>query len=103
MNNVKITGKKILSMLSNGKPKVLAQLLDEVDFSINTLKLHLKRLISQGLVVKEKKPSNGKGRPKYAYSIPPRLRQPVSAALSDPSITVVSLPFSRFGSAWLAV
>jgi predicted ArsR family transcriptional regulator len=86
---------QILTMLSQGKPKVLAQLLDEVDFSRNTVKLHLKRLLFQGLVVKEKKPSNGKGRPKYAYSVPPRLRQQVSAALSDPSITVVSLPFSR--------
>ena len=86
---------QILTVLNDGKPKVLAQLLDEVDFSRNTLKLHLKRLVSQGLVEKEKTPSNGKGRPKYAYSIPPRLRQQVSAALSDPSITVVSLAFSH--------
>ena len=86
---------QILTMLSDGKPKVLAQLLDEADFSRNTLKLHLKRLVSQGLVTKEKTPSNGKGRPKYAYSVPPRLRQQVSAALSDPSITIVPLPFSR--------
>lgn len=86
---------QILTMLSAGKPKVLAQLLDEVDFSRNTVKLHLKRLLSQGLVIKEKMPSNGKGRPKYAYSIPPRIRQQVSAALQDPAITIVSLPFSR--------
>jgi len=90
-----IFDEQILTVLSDGKPKVLAQLLDKVDFSRNTVKLHLKRLVSQGLVVKEKTPSNGKGRPKYAYSIPPRLRQQVSAALSDPSITVVCLPFSR--------
>jgi len=85
---------QILAVLSNGRPKVLAQLLGEVDFSRNTLKLHLKRLVAHGLVVKEKTPSNGKGRPKYAYSVPSRLRQQVSAALSDPSITIVSLPFS---------
>ncbi|MFH0896559.1 MAG: hypothetical protein V1850_00725 [Candidatus Bathyarchaeota archaeon] len=82
-------------MLSDGKPKVLVQLLGEVDFSRNKLKLHLKRLVAQSLVVKEKMPSNGKGRPKYAYSLPLRLRQQVSAALSDPSIRIVSLPFSR--------
>ena len=86
---------RILAVLSDCKPKVLVQLLGEVDFSRNTLKLHLKRLVAQSLVVKEKMPSNGKGRPKYAYSIPPRLQQQVSAALSDPSITIVSLPFSR--------
>ena len=86
---------RILTMLSDGKPKVFLQLLDGMDFSKNTLKLHLKRLLSQGLVVKEKMPSNGKGRPRYAYSIPPRIRQQVSAALQDPAITIVTLPFSR--------
>jgi predicted ArsR family transcriptional regulator len=86
---------QILAVLSDGMPKVLAQLLGEVDFSRNTLKLHLKRLVAHGLVVKEKTPSNGKGRPKYAYFVPSRLRQQVSAALADPSITIVSLPFSR--------
>jgi hypothetical protein len=40
-------------------------------------------------------PSNARGRPKYAYCIPPKLRRQVSDALSDPSITIVSLPFSR--------
>ena len=90
-----IFDEQILTMLNGGKPKVLAQLLDKVDFSRNTLKLHLKRLVSQGLVVKEKMPSNGKGRPKYAYSIPSRLRQQISVALSDPSVAIVSLPFSR--------
>ena len=86
---------RILAALGDGKPKVLAQMLGEVDFSRNTLKLHLKRLVAQSLLVKEKTPSNAKGRPKYAYSIPPKLRYQVSAALSDPSITIVSLPFSR--------
>jgi predicted ArsR family transcriptional regulator len=86
---------QILTVLSDGKAKVLAQLLERVAFSRNTVKLHLKRLLSQGLVVKEKMPSNVKGRPKYAYSIPPRNRQQVLAALSDPRITIVTLPFSR--------
>ena len=86
---------RILAVLSDGKPKVLVQLLSEVSFSRNTLKLHLQRLVAQSLVIKEKTASNGKGRPKYAYSIPPRLRQQISAALPDPSVTIVSLPFSR--------
>src|SRR3989304_6616465 len=86
---------RILSMLSDGKPRVFAQLLGEVRFSRNTLKLHSKRLTAQSLVVKEKTLSNGRGRPKYAYFISPKVRQQVSAALSDPSIAIVSLPFSR--------
>ena len=85
----------ILAALGDGKPKGLAQMLEEVDFSRNTLKQHLKRLLAQSLLVKEKMPSKAKGRPKYAYSIPPKLRRQISAALSDSSITIVSLPFSR--------
>ena len=86
---------RILAVLSEGKPKFFAQLLGEVGFSRNTLKLHIKRLTAQSLVVKEKTLSNGRGRPKHAYFISPKVRQQVSAALSDPSITIVTLPFSR--------
>ena len=86
---------RVLAVLNDGNPRVFAQLLDEVGFSRNTLKLRLKRLVAQSLVVKEKRLSNGRGRPKYAYYISPRARRQVSAALSDPSITIVTLPFSR--------
>ena len=86
---------RVLAVLTEGKPKFFAQLLGEVGFGRNTLKLHLKRLTAQSLVVREKTLSNGRGRPKYAYFISPKVRQQVSAALSDPSITIVTLPFSR--------
>jgi len=86
---------RILTVLNDGKPRFFAQLLGDVGFSRNTLKLHLKRLVAQSLVVKEKTVSNGRGRPKFTYSVSPRARRQVSAALSDPSITVVTLPFSR--------
>jgi hypothetical protein len=72
-----------------------AQLLGEVGFGRNALKLHPKRLTAQSLAVKEKTLSNGRGRPKYAYFPSPRVRQQVSAAPSDPSITIAALPFSR--------
>jgi len=86
---------RVLAVLSDGKPKFFAQLLGEVDFSRNTLRLHLKRLTAQSLAVKEKTLSNGRGRPKYTYFPSPRVRQQVSAAPSDPSITIAALPFSR--------
>jgi len=86
---------RVLAVLSDGKPKFFAQLLGEAGFSRNTLKLHLKRLTAQSLVVKEKQLSNVRGRPKYAYFLSPRVKQQVSAALSDSSITIVTLPFSR--------
>jgi hypothetical protein len=63
--------------------------------SHNTLRLHLERLVAQSFVVKEKTLSNRLGRPKFTYLIPPKVQQQVSIALSDPSIEIVSLPFSR--------
>ena len=84
-----------MALLNDGKAMFFAQLLGEVGFSRNALKLRLKRLTAQNLVVKEKTLSNGRGRPKYAYLISPRVLQQVSAALSDPSITIVALQFSR--------
>jgi len=86
---------RILAVLNDGKPRVFTQLLSEVGFSHNTLKRHLERLAERGLVAKEKPLSNERGRPKFAYLIPVRVRQQVSAALLDPSLEIVSLSFSR--------
>ncbi|MGA3192197.1 MAG: hypothetical protein ABSD73_06750 [Candidatus Bathyarchaeia archaeon] len=86
---------RVLAVLNDGEPRFFAQLLDAAGFSRNTLKLGLKRLIAQSLVVKEKTLMNGRGRPKYTYYTRPRTRRQVSAALSDPSIMSVTLPFSR--------
>jgi hypothetical protein len=43
-----------LAVLSEGKPKFFAQLLGEVGFGRNTLKLHLKRLTAQSLGTRTK-------------------------------------------------
>jgi len=56
---------RVLAVLNDGNPRVFTQLLDEVGFSRNTLKLRLKRLVAQSLVMKEKTVSNGRGRLKY--------------------------------------
>jgi predicted ArsR family transcriptional regulator len=85
----------ILTTVQDGNPGVFAQLLDRTGISHNTLRLHLEYLLSQGVVVREKTPAAGLGRPKFAYVIPQRVRHQVSAALSDPFIEIVSLPFSR--------
>jgi predicted ArsR family transcriptional regulator len=86
---------RILAVLKDDKPRVFTQFLDEVGFSHNTLRLYLERLAAQSFVVKEKTLSNGLGRPKFAYHIPPKVRQQVSASLLDPSIETVALSFSR--------
>ena len=85
---------RILSVLKDGKPRPLPQLLDAVGFSHNTLKLHLKKLLSEGVLVREKTPSDRLGRPCFVYAISPKAKQ-VSTALSDPSMELVHLPFSR--------
>jgi len=86
---------RILAVLKDGKPRLFTQLLGEVGFSHNTLRLHLERLLVQGLVAKEKTLSSRLGRPKLAYHVPSRVRQQVSAALSDTSVEIVFLSFSR--------
>jgi predicted ArsR family transcriptional regulator len=86
---------RILFVLQDGKPRFFTQLLDEVGFSHNTLKLHIKRLLTEGLLAREKTYPEGLGRPKFAYSISPNLKKQVSAALQDSSITIVTLPFTR--------
>lgn len=59
-----IFDERILSVLKDGKQRLFIQLLDEVRFSHNTLKLHLKRLLSESVLVREKDASEGLGRPK---------------------------------------
>ena len=86
---------RILTVLGDGKPRGFHQLLGEAGFSHNTLRLHLERLVDKGLVLKQKMPKNGLGRPRFSYSLPPRLKHHISLILSEPSIEVVSLPFSR--------
>jgi predicted ArsR family transcriptional regulator len=86
---------RILNVLKDGKPRVFNQILNDVGFSHNTLRLHLDFLVDQGFIVKEKKPSKGLGRPAFTYSIPPKVKRQVSLALSDPFTEVVSITFSR--------
>jgi predicted ArsR family transcriptional regulator len=85
----------ILTALQDGNPAVFSQLLDRSRVSHNTLRLHLEKLVEQGLVAREKTRVAELGRPKFAYVVPTRVRRQVSSALSDPFIEIVSLPFSR--------
>ena len=85
----------ILSVLKDGKPRLFIELLDQAGFSHNTLKLHLKRLLGEGVLVRQKIASEGLGRPKFAYAISPNAKKQVSNSLSDPAIELVHLHFSR--------
>ena len=87
--------RRISVVLKDGKPREFQQLLRDVGFSHSTLRGHLTRLERQGLVVKEKKPQKGPGRPRFTYHIPSRLKRQVILSLEDPYIRLVTLPFSR--------
>jgi predicted ArsR family transcriptional regulator len=66
-----------------------------VGFSHNTLQQHVERLAAQGIVVREKTPSSSLGRPKFAYRVPSKAAKQVAAAIQDPHVELVALPFSR--------
>jgi len=86
---------RILAALKDGEPRGFTTLLGEVGFSHNTLRQHLERLAAQGFVVKEKVASNSLGRPRFAYHVQSRNTKQVTAALEDPLVELVALPFSR--------
>jgi predicted ArsR family transcriptional regulator len=67
----------------------------QVGFSHNTLQQHLKRLVEKGLVLKEKDPSSGFGRPRFVYHVQSKTAKQVVVALEDPGVDLVTLPFSR--------
>jgi len=84
----------ILTVLRDGKSRDFHQLLGKVGFSHNTLRLHLRRLMDQGLIVKEKT-SKGRGRPSFTYSLPPKLHRQASRFILDSFSEVVTLPFRK--------
>jgi hypothetical protein len=85
---------RILRALSGGKPRDFHQILMEVDFSHNTLRLHLNNLVERGLIIREKTPTGGLGRPKFTYSVSQGPGSGASGAITGSS-DVVTLPFRR--------
>jgi predicted ArsR family transcriptional regulator len=87
--------RRILAVLKDGKPRGFQQVLSEVNFSRNTLRLHLASLERQGMILKAKTLKNGPGRPSFTYSSPPETKQSVALALTEPHTTIVSLTFQK--------
>ena len=84
-----------LTALKDGKPRGFTMLLGEVGFTHNTLQQHIGRLVTRGLIVKEKMASNTLGRPKFTYHVPYAAAKQVKAALENPYESLVTLQFSR--------
>jgi len=85
---------KILSLLKEGKSKKFEELLSKVGYSHNTLRLHLDKLAEEGVISKDKQPSEGRGRPMYTYSASSGSKRLFVARLNE-STGVVSLSFDK--------
>jgi len=58
------------------------------------LRLHLNALADRGLIIKEKMPEKGRGRPRFTYSMPRGPRRQASNILLDPA-EAVTLTFLK--------
>ena len=86
---------RILKVLGDCGNRSFSELSSIVGFSHNTLRLHLESLVDRGLVLKEKMPRKGHGRPMFTYSLSPSLKRQIIRMLSEPYMEFVSLPFSK--------
>ena len=86
---------RILAAIKDSKLRSFTAILDEMGFSHNTLQPHLKGLVEKGLVLKEKDPASGFGRPRFTYHIASKTAKQVAVALEDPGVDLVTLSFSR--------
>ena len=82
-----------LEVLWDGKTHTFTQLIGNITFSHNTLRLHLDKLVDEKLVDRKKTAQETRGRPTYVYSLSSAGRR---AALMHRSGVedVVVLPFS---------
>ena len=85
----------ILSVLKKASSASFDRLLAETSLSHNTVRLHLHRLVAQGIVVKEKIPAKRLGRPSFAYSLSPKVNRQRIGASSSSSTETVTLNFSK--------
>ena len=87
--------KSILAVLRDGKFRNFQQILSRVEFSYNTLRLHLAELVEHGLVVRWKRPQHGPGRPQFAYALAKGVDGRAVSALVDPYKGLVVLSFDK--------
>ena len=82
-----------LGALQDGNPHTFNQILDKVNFSHNTLRLHLEYLVDQRLTTRKKVDREARGRPTYVYSMSSAGRR-AAVMLRSGVDDVVVLPFS---------
>jgi DNA-binding transcriptional ArsR family regulator len=62
-------GRMVDVLSGRGGPMTLAELVRDTGFARSTMVIHLERLETEGLLLKEKKLSKGRGRPKFLYRL----------------------------------
>jgi predicted ArsR family transcriptional regulator len=95
MDDMDFFDRGILAVLKDGKSRNFQRILSEVGSSYNTLRLRLVQLVEQGLVVRRKRPQEGHGRPRFAYSLSKGVDGRAVSALVDPYKGLVVLPFEK--------
>ena len=87
--------RKILDVLTkNGRPLTLGELVKDSGFARSTVIIHLERLGSEELGLKEKKPSKGRGQTEILYR-PAETPQPKAV----PQPNVIVMEFSKLKKA----
>ena len=69
MDDIDLFDRESLAVLRDGRSRNFQQILSEVGFSPNTLRLHLVQLVEQDLVVRQKRPQEDPGRPRFTYTL----------------------------------
>jgi len=88
-------GRRIVDVLrARGGSMTLPDLIRKTGFARSTVIIHLERLGTEGLLLKEKELSKGRGRPRFTYRL---AGTPTPKAASPPSI--VALEFSKLKKA----
>jgi len=86
---------RILSVLRKAGSASFDWLVAEAGVSHNTVRLHLHRLVCQGIVAKEKTPARKLGRPSFTYSLSPKVNRQQLSAGSGGFTETVTLNFSK--------
>jgi len=85
-------GRIVDVLRAEGRPMTLAELVKAAGFARSTVIIHLERLMSNGLVLREKKPGGARGRPKFIYRL---IKTPESKAAFQPSIVPIEFSSLR--------
>ena len=85
----------ILDSLKDGSSRTSKEILAKGGLSHNTLKRHLQRLMSEGLILRAEKVENRRGRPEYSYNLTPKLSRHINLTLKEPHTTLVTLTFTK--------